>query len=127
MVHELSVQAVKIKLTIFDPPARLINLNELASAIGAGYAAAGLPCPAASSETDVTSFRQTCIAELSRYAAVLPESLIFALQNYMPKAEDCFSEDSICCFKIGYEKNSLKKPVAKQMNSCLRSNVLISF
>ena len=85
MVHELSVQAVKIKLTIFDPPARLINLSELASAIGAGYAAAGLPCPAVSPETDPVSFRQTCVAELSRYAAVLPESLIFALQNYMPK------------------------------------------
>ena len=109
MVHELSVQAVKIKLTIFDPPARLINLSELASAIGAGYVAAGLPCPAVSPETDPVSFRQTCVAELSRYAAVLPESLIFALQNYMPKAEDCFSTDSLYCLKAGYEKNPFKK------------------
>lgn len=109
MVHELSAQAVKIKLTIFAPPARLINLNELASAVGAGYAAAGLPCPTVSPETDPTIFRQACISELSRYAAVLPESLIFALQNYMPKAEDCFSEDSVCCLKTGYEKNPFKK------------------
>ena len=90
MVHELSVQAVKIKLTIFDPPARLINLSELASAIGAGYAAAGLPCPTVSPETDPVSFRQTCVAELSRYAAVLPESLILHCKIICPRQRTVF-------------------------------------
>ena len=45
MNHELTVQAVHIKTTIFNPPARLINCKELCCAFGFAYKQAGLQCP----------------------------------------------------------------------------------
>lgn len=61
MTHELVLQAVNIKTTIFDPPARLINSNELCCAIAMAYKAAGLPRPAAEVGSGLKDFQEEAL------------------------------------------------------------------
>lgn len=101
MNHELTVQAVHIKTTIFTPPARLINCKELCCAFGFAYKQAGLPCPSFE-EGDIKSCIKKCLNDID--GKDVDEKVVEIISGYILKPDETINEDALIILKMGYEQ-----------------------
>lgn len=102
MNHELTVQSVHIKTTIFTPPARLINCKELCCAFGFAYKQAGLPCPSFVEETDIEPCIRKCLDDID--GKDVDEKVIEIISNYILKPGEVINEDALIILKMGFEQ-----------------------
>lgn len=101
--YELIPQAIKIKTTNFDPPARLINNIELTCAIGAAYRRAGLPLPEVEAGKDIVEFRDESLKILSE-SSNFDSKLRFLIDGYVFGSDLTISEPAVITMKMGYEQ-----------------------
>lgn len=102
MVHELTVQSVKLKTTIFTPPAKLINTNELTAAIGMSYRKAGAMLPEILLGQKVPDVIKN-IPEAIFIAA--GENLATVIREYVYRDDDEITDDALITSRLGYEHN----------------------
>lgn len=102
MVYELTRDSVKIKTTIFNPPARLINHKELSCAVGMAYKEAGLPMPQAEAGLPMKEFRDACLKAVEGKEGV-KETVRTAMEQYIFKPGEKMDEDSLVTLRLGYE------------------------
>ena len=100
MVYELTVQAVQLKTTIFNPPAKLINACELSAAIGMLYRKAGAPKPELSAGARLMDVVPKIPAEI--FKASDPK-VAEVIQGYSYLEADAFSEEAVVTMEMGYE------------------------
>lgn len=81
MTYSIVYDAVKIKTTLFEKPAPIINLNELAAAICMGYQQAGLTPPEINIGMTVDEIRKKFLKEVENAEEVNPQ-LIAAIEEY---------------------------------------------
>lgn len=81
MTYSIVYDAVKIKTTLFEKPAPIINLNELAAAICMGYQQAGLTPPELDIGVSVNEIRTRFVKDISDAEGVNPQ-LIAAIEEY---------------------------------------------
>lgn len=101
MNHELTVQAVHIKTTVFTPPARLINCKELCCAFGFAYKQAGLSCPSFTEGMDMKPCIQQCLTDIE--GKDVDEKVVDIISNYILKPDEVVNEDALIILKMGYE------------------------
>lgn len=101
MTHELILQAIKIKTTIFNPPARLINYKELSCAIGLAFRQAGLPLPETKIGEDIKELRDESLKALEGNAAV-DQNVRTLIENYLFQPGEVMDEDALITMKLGY-------------------------
>ncbi len=101
MTHELVVTAVRLKVKNFDPPAKLINMNELACAIGMAFKSLDLPLPEVNVGDDVEKVQELVIPILKQHQQ-LDENLMHVINSYVFKNEKC-NEDSLITLQLGYD------------------------
>ena len=101
MVHEMTVQSVHIKTTIFNPPARLINCKELCCAFGFVYKQAGLPCPDIHTGADIDTCIKKCLSDIDEKD--VDEKLDTIINGYVLKPEESITEDALIILRMGYE------------------------
>lgn len=102
MVHSLIPMAVKIKITNFEEPARLINCMELTSALGMACRQAGLPMPACSEGTGLKEFRDNVMEDIGENPRV-DVKLLTVIRDYIFKAGETIDADALETLKLGYE------------------------
>lgn len=102
MVYELTRDSVRIKTTIFNPPARLINHKELSCAIGMAYREAGLPMPQAEAGRPMKELRDECLRAVEGKEGV-KETVRAALEQYIFKPGETMDEASLKTLRLGYE------------------------
>lgn len=100
MVHELTVQSVKLKSTIFTPPARLINTCEATCAIGMLYKKAGQPMPEVKGGDNVGKLIESIPQQI--YDAE-GGNLTEIVRNYTWFESDEVTEDAVITLQMGYE------------------------
>ena len=103
MVHALTVQSVILKTTIFTPPSRLINTNELTAAVGMAYQKAGAALPDISVRYKISELIHNIPQSVFDAAG---EKLTGAIQNYVYRDEDEVTEDARITLRMGYEGNT---------------------
>lgn len=101
MNHELTVQAVHIKTTIFNPPARLINCKELCCAFGFAYKQAGLQCPNIQEGTQIEESIKSCLGDIE--GKDIDERVREIISSYILKPDEVINEDALTILKMGYE------------------------
>lgn len=101
MTHDLVPQAIKIKTTIFDPPARLINSNELCCAIAMAYRSAGLPEPSVEEGTELKAFQEEAL-KIMDHSDVKPE-LKQVIENYIFSGVETVGKDAKIIMDLVYQ------------------------
>lgn len=81
MTYSIVYDAIKIKITRFEKPAPLINLNEMAAAICIGYQQAGLTPPELKVGITVDELRTEFLKNIANADGVNPQ-LITAITEY---------------------------------------------
>ena len=102
MVHTLVPMSVKIKITNFETPARLINHMELSCAVGMACREASLPCLEGTPGMDLKDFVRSVPDEVYNSPAV-NEKLKMLIRDYIYKKGETLDEDSLITLKLGYE------------------------
>lgn len=102
MVHSLIPKSVRIKTTIFENPAKLINHMELTAAVGMAYRQAGLPMPTVDAGTNLKEFRDGAMEPLGGNSRI-NEKLLSVIRNYVFKSDEVVDEDAQITLKLGYE------------------------
>ena len=101
MTHDLVPQAIKIKTTIFDPPARLINSNELCCAIAMAYRDVGFPEPDAAEGTDLKLFQEEALKRLDN-SGVKP-ALQEVIESYIFNGVETVEKDAKIIMDLVYQ------------------------
>lgn len=99
MVYELTLTSVKLKIEIFNPPAKLINNKELTCAAGIAYKRAGLPMPQPEVGENIDEFRRRCLSECGE----MEDNLKYVLEGYTAPPDEVVTEDALITLKLGYE------------------------
>lgn len=102
MVHTMVPMSVKTKISLFDPPARLINHMELCCAIGMVCRQASLPCPEPKDGIDLKEFTKGLPEAVFTNPNVNPK-LQRLIKDYIYKSGETVNEDSLITMKLGYE------------------------
>ncbi len=99
MTCSIVYDAIQIKITRFEKPASLINMNELAAAILTGYRQAGLTPPDIAVGLTAEEFRQQFLQDIHGKDSVNPK-LIAAIREY-PQEEDIVDEAAKATYAFG--------------------------
>lgn len=103
MVHDLTLKSVRLKTTIFNPPAKLINYKELSCAIGIAYRQAGLELPVSETGRDVAELCQEALKAWGDSPRV-NDSVKFVIEHYTFNPErEVMDEDSEITMRLGYD------------------------
>lgn len=102
MVHSLIPDSVRIKVTNFEKPARLINCMELTAAVGMAYRQARLPMPEAEAGMSLKEVRNRSLKELEAGSGA-DEKLLTVIRDYIFKAGETVDEDAVVTMKLGYD------------------------
>ncbi|MBS6955586.1 MAG: DUF3837 family protein [Enterocloster asparagiformis] len=101
MVYELTVQSVHIKTTIFEVPAKLINVKEFSCAIGFAYKQAGLSCPDLQIGMGIEECRAKCLEETNN--PNVSEKVREVIEKYVAPPDEIIIDDALVTLKLGYD------------------------
>lgn len=102
MVYDLTLTSVKIKLSNFDNPARLINHKELCCAIGMGYKQAGLEIPNIPNGKSIPELIPE-IVNLFKSNPGIDDKIKFVVENYIIRPDEIMDDDAQVTLKLGYD------------------------
>ena len=102
MIYELTLQAVKTKLDLFNPPAKIINSKELTCAIGIAYQQAGLALPDVAENTMIQGLIEKCFHDIPS----MDEKLKTMISEFVIPHNEMITNDSMITLKLGYEKGA---------------------
>ena len=99
MTYSIVYDAIQIKITRFEKPAPLINLNELAAAIVISYRQAGITPPALTTGISVDELRQTFFETIGEPDSIDPK-LLTSIKEY-PNEKQLIDEAALQTYQFG--------------------------
>lgn len=101
MIYELTLQSVKTKLNLFNPPAKIINSKELTCAVGMAYRQSGTDLFEADEGVTIKELRDKCFADIPD----MDEKLKTMISDYDIKQGEVLTADALITLKLGYDKS----------------------